>query len=258
MPETERGTPLNQSVVKAISLLRAAADGDGVTVSALARASGIPRATALRLVNTLEHEGFVVRAPSDDRVYLGPELLRLASGTDVPSLLTDVAKPVLADLAETVRETVTLSVRAADGGLDLIEQVDAPHQLRPRSWLGQRFPLHCSATGKLLLAAMNADQLREVLAGPLVRYTPATITDPQELATEIARVRAGRYAIARDEEEEGLTGVGVGVYDRSGELLAVVTAAGPTQRLDRLRGQDSLVQLLQAARTIEGHLSNGR
>lgn len=259
MPQAERGTPLNQSVVKAISLLRAAADEDGANVSELARRSGIPRATALRLVATLEHEGFVLRAPGDDRVSLGPELLRLARGTDVPSLLADVARPLLGDLAQAVEETVTLSVCGADGGLDLVEQVDAPNQqLRPRSWVGQRFPLHCSATGKVLLASMEPERLRAALAEPLERYTPWTITDPAELQLALDRVRTQRYAIARDEEEEGLTGVGAGIYGAAGELLGVVTAAGPTQRLDRLRGQESLVHLLEAARAIEAHLSNGR
>lgn len=257
MPQAERGTPLNQSVVKAVCLLRAAADEDGANVSELARKSGIPRATTLRLVATLEHEGFVMRAPGDDRVFLGPELLRLARGTDVSSLLADVARPVLGELAQTIGETVTLSVCASDGGLDLIEQVDAPHQqLRPRSWVGQRFPLHCSATGKLLLASMEEGRLGAALAEPLERYTPSTIADPAELELELARVRTQRHAIARDEEEEGLTGIGAGVYSPSGELLGVVAAAGPTQRLDRLRGQEAVIHLLRAARSIEAHLSN--
>ena len=68
-------TLLNQSVQKAITLLRAtAASTDGASVSALARAAGLPRATALRLIQTMEREGFVLRVLEADRVLLGPEL----------------------------------------------------------------------------------------------------------------------------------------------------------------------------------------
>lgn len=252
MPDTEQGMPVNQSVVKAISLLRAiAAERDGLNVSALARGNGIPRATALRLIHTLETEGFVLRTPGDDRVLLGPELLRLARGRDVTSLVRDIARPVIEDAAEAIRETVTLSVVAPDGGLDLVDQVDAPHQLRPRVWVGQRFPLHVSASGKILLAAMDDEARREALGAPLERYTAASITDPLALEHELERVRADNWAVARDEEEEGLTGVGVGVRSSSGDLLAVVTCGGPTQRLDRLRGQEALVHLIRAAEAIE-------
>lgn len=248
------GIKLNQSVLKAIALLRAAADDHNASVSSLARASGLPRPTALRLIQTLEHEGFVLRNPGDERVLLGPELYRLARGGDTEAMLVEVARQVLAGLVKDVRETVTLSVVAPDGGLDLIEQLDAPHQLRPGSWVGQRFPLHCSATGKLLLATMDEAQLRATLREPLRRYTPATITDLPTLRRELETVRTQQCAIASDEEEEGLTGVAAGIYDAGGTLLGAVTIAGPTQRIDLSEGSAAIAATLRAAGRIEATL----
>ncbi|WP_226344717.1 IclR family transcriptional regulator [Agilicoccus flavus] len=254
MSDAEQGTGLNQSVVKALALLRATVEHGGANVSTLARACDLPRATALRLVRTLEHEGFLLRNPGDDRVLLGPELVRLARGTDAQAVLADVARPVVVDLVETIRETVTFSVVGPDGGLDLLDQVDAPAQLRPRSWLGQRFPLHASASGKVLLASLDGARRRVVLTEPLQRFTGATVTDPAHLDAELGQVRDQGYAVASDEEEEGLTGVASGVYGQSGDLLAVLTASGPTQRLDRLRGREAAGHLVAAARRVEAAL----
>jgi DNA-binding IclR family transcriptional regulator len=251
------GAKLNQSVRKAITLLRATADDDGASVSSLARAAGLPRATALRMIQTLEQEGFLLRVPGDDRVLLGPELLRLAWKTDEQLLLREVARPVVGELVAAVRETVTLSVVASDGGLDLVHQVDAPHQLRPGSWVGQRFPLHASASGKVLLASYGAERLDRFLEQPLARYTALTITTDEALRAELARVRAQRFAFTADEDEEGLSGVATGIRGQAQDLLGVLTVAGPTQRLDRQRGQHAVDHLLRAAGRIESVLRRG-
>jgi len=151
---------------------------------------------------------------------------------------------------------VTLSVVAPDGGLDLVCQVDAPAQLRPRSWLGQRFPLHASATGKILLATYDHERLERFLDEPLARFTPSTITTGEELRVELRRVREQRYAVERDEEEDGLASIATGICGPDNELLGVLAIAGPTQRLDRRR--HAAEHLLHAAGQIEAPLRRGR
>ncbi len=258
MTSATAGAKLNQSVRKAITLLRVTAEDGNANVSSLARAAGLPRATALRMIQTLAQEGFLLRIPGDDRVLLGPELLRLARGTDEQLLLREVARPVIGDLVAAVRETVTLSVVAPDGGLDLVSQVDAPAQLRPQSWVGQRFPLHASASGKVLLAVYDEERLERFLVEPLRRFTPATITTVEALRAELARVREQRYAVVRDEEEEGLAGIATGISGPGDDLLGVLTVAGPTQRLDRQRGRSAVDHLLRAAGQIGSALRRGR
>src|SRR5919198_6019510 len=101
MARLQEGPTLNQSVLKAITLLRAtAASTDGASVSALARAAGLPRATALRLIQTMEREGFLLRVPEADRVLLGPELVRLARRVDTAILLREVARGRLGEMSE--------------------------------------------------------------------------------------------------------------------------------------------------------------
>src|SRR3954451_17575090 len=183
-----RGGKRNHSVKKAIALLRAAAADGAPSVSALARAAGIPRATAVRLVITLEDEGFLLRVGDGERVVLGPDLIQLARGADESGALAELAREPLRELAEQVRETVTLSVVARDGQLDVVDQVDGPHQIRPGDWVGQRCAWHPSATSKTWRPSLDAARLPEPLTQPWARLTPATITQPKRRREELARV----------------------------------------------------------------------
>jgi DNA-binding IclR family transcriptional regulator len=245
---TARGNPKrNQSVGKAIALLRAAAarGHGGASVSALARDAGLPRATALRLIQTLEDEGFLLRIPESDRVVLGPDLGRLARHVDAGAMLIDLARRPLERLGAAVRETVTLSVLAPDGGLDVVHQVDGPHLLKPGTWIGRRFPLHASSSGKVLLSTYEEWRLEAFLSTPLERLTSATITEPFVLRAELGRVRERGYATIVDELEEGLASVSIGVFDPAQRLVGVVNVTGLSLRFTQ-SGERKIVSDLRA------------
>ena len=252
------GSKLNQSVQKAVTLLRAtAASTNGTSVSALARAAGLPRATALRLIQTMEQEGLLLRVPEADRVLLGPELVRLARRVDMATLVREVARGRLGELREAVRETVTLSVVAPDGSLELVHQVDGPQHLVPRTWVGQRFPLHASSSGKVLLSTYDHDRLERFLRDPLPALTPHTITTRRALREELERDRARGYASTVDELEEGLSGVSVGVFGEAGELVATINVTGLSQRFDEAARQRAVDHMRDAVDEIEASLRQG-
>jgi IclR family transcriptional regulator, acetate operon repressor len=256
----QEGPKLNQSVAKAISLLRAVARDGGASVSALSRTVGLPRATALRMIQTLEREGFLLRVPGADRVLLGPELIRLARAADEGMVVHELARATLAELSDTLRETVTLSVVSPDGGMDLVHQVDGPHHLVPRHWIGRRFPLNASSSGKVLLAGYDDERLAEFFREPLARLTPFTITTQRELRHELQKVRSQGHAETVDELEEGLSGVSVGIFDEAGALLATINVSGLSQRLDEIRRADAAEHARGVARAIEAalHLNGHR
>jgi DNA-binding IclR family transcriptional regulator len=255
---SQDGSKLNQSVRKAVTLLRAtAASTNGTSVSALARAAGLPRATALRLIQTMEQEGLLLRVPEADRVLLGPELVRLARQVDMATLVREVARGRLGELREAVRETVTLSVVTPDGSLELVHQVDGPQHLVPRSWVGQRFPLHASSSGKLLLSTYDDDRLERFLRDPLPALTPHTITTRRALREELARDRARGYASTVDELEEGLAGVSVGIFGEGRELVATINVTGLSQRFDEAARQRAVDHMRDAVDDIEASLRQG-
>lgn len=249
---------LNQSVHKAMALLRATAEhGEGASVSALARAAGLPRATALRLIQTMEAEGILVRVPAADRVLLGPELIRLARAVDAGTVLLELAQPRLAELSEAVRETVTLSVIEPDGGLALVHQVDGPQHLVPRSWLGLRFPMHASSSGKVVLSTYDKQRIERFLREPLARLTPSTIATRRALRKELAQVRAQGFATTVDELEEGLAGVSVGIFSDARSLLGTVNVSGLSQRFDEATRRQTAERARGVVDDIESALQRG-
>jgi DNA-binding IclR family transcriptional regulator len=254
----QEGSKLNQSVQKAMTLLRATSTHpDGASVSALARAAGLPRATALRLIQTMEREGLLLRVPEADRVLLGPELIRLAREVDMGTVLRELAGARLGELSEALRETVTLSVAAPHGGLDLVHQVDGPQHLVPRSWLGQRFPLHASSSGKVLLATFDDERLERFLREPLAKLTPSTIATPRALRRELKQVREQGHADTVDELEQGLAGVSVGIFNETGALLGVINVSGLSQRLDEAGRRRAVEHTRTVADELEKALRRG-
>jgi|SRR5581483_690113 len=248
---TAEMTTLNKSVQKALAILRSAAsDAGGETAAGLARRTGLPWATAVRFIRTLEAEGFLFRLPESDRYVLGLEALQLGRGADEARLLAAIARPALERLAAGLQETVNLTVVRADGSLEVVEEIDSPRLLRTVGW-DRPYPLHATSIGKLLLATYDERVLDGFLAAPLERYTGSTIWDPGRLRAELARVRETGFGEAVDELEEGLTGISVGVRNPRGELLAMITVSGPTFRLDAAARSAARQPLRDAAARIE-------
>lgn len=249
---------LNQSVGRALRILRAAAARPGgETASGLARRSGLPWATAVRLIRTLEQEGVLYRL-ADERYVVGLELSRLARAADRGQLLTAIGRPLLERLAEEVGETVNLTVVRPDGTLEIVDQIDPPRLIRTSDWLGGPYPLHASSIGKLLLATFDDARLDEVLAAPLAVYAPRTITDAHELRREVAHVRTSRHATAVDELEEGLAALTVGVVDTGGELVAMVSVSGPSFRFDEAAREAALGHVRETAEAIEQRIAGAQ
>lgn len=247
---------LNQSVQRATAILRAAAASPaGDTASGLARAAGLPTSTALRLIHTLEAEGFLARR-RDGRFAIGLGLARLGREADGQDLVDPSARAALDRLAAETRETVTLSMVRGGGWLEVVLQVDTPHTVRAISWVGRRYPLHASSSGKVLLAALEPAGLERFLRGTLERPTGATITDRIVLRAEIERVRVQGYAAMVDELEDGLASVSVPINEAGGELVATVNVTGPSFRFDAERRAAALRPMRAAAAQIEGSLGD--
>lgn len=241
---------LNRSVQRAAALLRAAAaEPEGDTASGLARRAGLPWASTVRLLRTLEREGFLLRLPGD-RYVLGLGLIRLARGTDQAPLLRVLCRPLLERLAREAGETVHLTLVQPDGSVEVIDEVHAPRLLRTSDW-DRPYPLHATSIGKLLLSTYPEERLAAFLRTRLERYARATITDPAALREELSRVRAAGHAEAVDELEDGLAACSVGVSGAGGELIAMVTVSGPSFRFDGQARARALRSLRRTAAAIE-------
>jgi DNA-binding IclR family transcriptional regulator len=245
------GLPRAQSLTRAAALVRAAGatavDG-GASTAELARRCGLPVATAARLLATLSDEGFVERTTDGGGWTLGLPLVRLARAADPDRALIAAARPLLQALAVEAGESTALAVARPGPTMDVIVQADGPGLLGVSDWVGRVFPLHASAPGKLILAALDDAALRDWVghARP-ERFTPRTITSLRGLRAELARIRAQGYAEMQDELEPSLASLAVPVSaaGSGGAPLALIGVSGPTGRLDAGRRR-ALVPALRA------------
>jgi len=219
-----------QSVDRAIDLLLAVAVAPpaGATAPALAQACGLNRATAWRLLKTLQIRGLVTVDVATGRYAIGPTAAEIGNAAG-PDGLIAVAHPVLERVCQETGETASLAVPGMSG-LTYVDEV-LPTAVLTASWLGRSVPLHATSTGKALLAFLPAAELRQVLGSRLLPFTGTTITDADELADELAATRARGYGVCAGELESSLFGVSAPVLDRTGRPVAVLSIWGPKDRV---------------------------
>lgn len=233
--ETRESAPAHQrlQVIERASKVLRALEGQagGLSLGEIAKATGLPRSTVQRIVGALEAEQFVISATPKARVALGPALLRLASSVKID--IVQLASSALQRLSADTGETVDLSVLQGTYAV-FVHQLPGRHRLRAVSAVGERFPLHCSACGKSLLAVAGAQLLSTMAAKPMPAYTANTITDIGALQDEISTF--GKTLLCYDNEEhtEGISAIGTAFIDPLGRAYAI-SVPMPTLRFEKLR-----------------------
>ncbi|MBV8997919.1 MAG: IclR family transcriptional regulator [Solirubrobacterales bacterium] len=200
-----------------------------LTLSEIARRTGLPLTTAHRLLAELCDAGALERE-SDGRYRIGLRLWEIASLAPRGVPLREAALPFLEDLYEVTHENAQLGVRE---GHDVvyIERIAGRRAVGVLTRVGGRFPLHASGIGLVLLAHAPERIQREVLEGRLQRFTDHTITDPARLARILARVRRDGVAISDRQVTDDAMSVAAPITDASGEVIAalsIVAKAGDT------------------------------
>jgi DNA-binding IclR family transcriptional regulator len=215
-----------QVIARAGEILRLLAKTEqGTTLRSLADATGLPRSTVHRIVVALAGENLVVWDPGRGVAELGLGLISLALSRR--QRLRDAVRPYIEALMRRVDETVDLVVLRGETVV-FVDQVMA-HQLLVVSAIGAVLPVHCTACGKALLAALTPDEVERILPKKLRAYTPHTITDRAQLLEELALIRSSRLAFDRDEHTVGVSAVGGVIRNAWGEV-AGITIPVPTQR----------------------------
>jgi DNA-binding IclR family transcriptional regulator len=218
-----------QSVTRALRALELIAEAGELGVTELGRRLGVHKATASRLASTLAERGLIERDGVTDRYRLGFGLIRLAGAALAGLDVVRMARPVLEDLADRTRETVNLGVLSGDAVI-YIDQVTGGRSIVSANWVGRRTALHCSASGKVLLAFLGDAEREALLERPLDRMTPRTIVDREELRAQLEDVRTRGYAQILDELEEGLNAVAAPIRQADGQVIAALSVSGPTFR----------------------------
>lgn len=243
-----------QSVERALALLDAiaAASPRGDTVAELALACGINRATAWRLLATLEARGLVDRDPATNRYQIGFTVARLAAASGVEGVVRRTHH-VLERVCAQTGEAADLAV-GRRSGLIYVDEV-APPTVLTVNWLARPVPLHATSTGKAWLAWLPEAEARAALGPALERFTDVTVTDASRLLEELAQIRERGYAVSAGELEPALCGVSAPVLRQGSDSpLAVFSIWGPADRLPPSRFEALGAVAIDAAAAVESAL----
>jgi len=244
-----------RSVGKAAQVLRHLGEAGTLGVTELSRRIRVHKSTVSRLLATLERHGLVARNPQSDKFGLGLALISLAGAALQRIDLRTVARGPLERLAEQTRETVNLAILDGDQVVN-IDKIASPHYIRDIGWIGRRSPLHCTATGKALVAHLPPAARRTLLGARLKRYTAQTVCDWNALEAELAEVRRLGYAVGREELEPGLVAVAAPIQDLGGRVTATVSVSGPSFRMTRTALAAHARQVMAAAAAISQALGH--
>ncbi|MFE0326249.1 IclR family transcriptional regulator [Streptomyces sp. NPDC058960] len=245
-----------KSVTRSLRILEAVAQHQPVTVGELTKLFGLPKSTVQRTLVTLNEAGWL-RANRRDttRWEIGARVLAVRPAALQGSSLFAAAREPMIRLRDTLNETIHLSVPDALQGMVVVDRVDCDHAVRTFHAIGATSPLHATAAGRAVLAHLPKQDIEELIARGLERFSDTTPADPDELRAELDRVRADGYAVNRNQYRPGVCALAAPVLDESGTPLAAVAISMPDSRYaaDRVPEWGRLVS--DAVTEITGRLT---
>ena len=221
-----------QSVDRAISVLEILARRGEAGVSEVAAEIDVHKSTAFRLLGALEDRGLVEQTSDRGKYRLGFALIPLAGAVSDRLDVTRQGRAVCERLAAELGETINLAVLQEHWAVN-VDQARGPSTVATHNWLGRLTPLHCTSSGKVLIAHLDPARRTALLAeSGMEKLTPHTITTLDALEAELGKVRETGLAVAVEEYEIGLNAVAAPIHDRTGEVIAALSVSGPAYRLD--------------------------
>jgi IclR family transcriptional regulator, KDG regulon repressor len=230
------------------------------TTTEAAHACDLPVPTVHRILTALQHHGYVARDEFTKRFRLGSAALELGRDARASVDLRVSSLRVLKRLAADTGETVLLTTpnHARNRSLCL-ERVESHNALRLSVEPGRQLPLHAGASQKAILAWMRDEEIEAVISQGLEKFCDNTITDPDELRTELQAIRKRGWATSYEETNLGLWGIAITLLEANDEVVAAVGLAGPRIRLPKARVPEVLETLREGtdeiARSLALHTS---
>ncbi|WP_433241707.1 IclR family transcriptional regulator domain-containing protein [Streptosporangium sp. CA-135522] len=252
----ELGPEFLQSLARGLAVLAAlGSDRGGLSLSAAAEATGLPRATARRALLTLQQLGYVTTG--DGRRFTPlPKVLELGYARLSGLTFGEIVQPHLARLVERVHDSASMAMLAGDD-IVYVARMPTVRIMSVNITLGTRFPAYATSMGRVLLAGLSEAELTAHLARitprPLTRHTR---TAPDDLAAAIRAAGREGHALVDQELEEGLRSIAVPVRDRHGRVIAALNVSTHAGRStpDAMR-RTVLPALTEIAAAIERDLA---
>lgn len=223
---------LLSSVKNALRLLRSfSIDEPEKKVTELAASLGLGKSTVSRLLATLASEGFVIKDPETQKYRLGLSILNLNTIATSNLEINRESQPVLQRLVHEIGETTHIAVLEGREVIYL-NKVECKHPVQILSHVGRRNPVHCTSSGKVLLANQKEEVIQQFIENGLTKYTANTITDPDDLLIKLKTIKEQGYAISIEEIREGVASIAAPIRDYTGKVVYAISVIGPIHRMN--------------------------
>lgn len=246
----ENKTDFVQSLARGLDVITAfSKESPSMTLTEVAEAVGLNRATARRFLLTLQSLGYI--SSTGKQFALTPKVMELGFSYLSSLGLTDLISPHLVSLSNQLHESASAAIL---DGTDIVYIARAAGQkiMQVQITIGTRFPAAFTSMGRVLLADLDSESQRRVIMNTeRVSLTPFTTTSEEQLLSELARVKVQGYAFVDQELELGLRSLAVPIRNSRGKTVAAInvstTSTGkPQETIDAL-----LDPLLECAQVIE-------
>jgi IclR family KDG regulon transcriptional repressor len=236
--------PALDRAVKVLELL--SSSPQGMSLAQLAVQTKVPKSTMFRILFTLQQNSIVVEDHERKLFTLGMKLLDWGNAALSKIDLKTIAHTHLLTLAHETRESFYLAMLDHDEVI-LIDHVDTPEIWKMVTRLGHRSPFHCTASGLVLTSDLPSEEVDAMIERQgLRKYTSKTVTTPAKLKRRIEEVKKQGFAIADGEYKTDLCAMAVPVWDHSGQVVASLMTAVPSDRINReKRIVDDLLSVLR-------------
>ncbi|WP_051284656.1 IclR family transcriptional regulator [Nisaea denitrificans] len=202
-----------------------------LTIPELSRSTGINRSVTRRLVLTLVQLGYLLET---NRAYTpSPRVLRLASGYLKERQFGRTVQPVMAAYSKRLGDAISLAVRDGADAIYVAYSPGDPALITSGFNIGSRLPLTATAIGRVLLAFSDPAEIEGILAEPSAAFTTTTKTDPNDIRTDLAAVRARGFAHVTGEYEPGVSSIAVPVLGPDTMAKAALGIVGPAARFEK-------------------------
>lgn len=221
----------SQSVDRALTALWILNGTKSSTVTEVAKELGVHKSTASRLLSALEHHQLVERSDDSSAYRLGQGILQLASSVANQRDFTKSAQSLCSLIARDLEITANVAVLDEIYAINIAQASGSRSFLQPRQYVGRRTPGHATSSGKVLIAAAGENTFNKLVSSGLESYTHNTITDAEDLASELAKVTKRGWASSNLEWENQMTAIAVPVFGAQGEVVAAATITGHRDQL---------------------------
>lgn len=220
----------------------------------VANATGLNKTTVYRLLSSLQQRGYIEKNDTQGTYRIGVKLVEVASNHINNLELQTEARPYLHEMQSELGLIVHLGILDKHEVV-YVEKMDINPNLRKYAQIGARVPAQCSSLGKCMLAGLSSDELAHSMRRcKFPRYTERTITSIRELKTYLQKVRKQGWAVDNEEYSPGQRCVGAPIYDYRGDIIAAISASGPTNLLTDERIPETVKCVTKTAAEISRKL----